>query len=278
MQSPVLIGPEAVRESRDGAGRSGGRSKDAEQYPSGGPTLPAQEPKWENVATGGPRSAGTARRARRSGGPRRSIDRATVSEGSAPSGCGVDGRSAGWNTGAAAWSPAEGRAASAARTVITQLHPLAHPAAPAAASRELPLSQFGSRDPSGATQQQAHGDVPHVRPSHCHDANACGAAQEPSSVRTVSSQIVRKPRTRSLSAKSGRDSIPTFRTEPTNRQDAKSAKRTEGGKGRLHSTNADCGRWQPAHLADLPQPVSFVSSWRFLASWRFKSPEVARDG
>jgi hypothetical protein len=85
---------------------------------------------------------------------------------------------------------AAGSASWPAWTTGTQPQSVEHGAAPEAGCVEAP--QFASWASMGDTQQQNHGVVPQVRPSHCQAAPAWGANAEHSSARSVTIQIVRR--------------------------------------------------------------------------------------
>ena len=160
------------------------------------------EPGWraegKRQATGGARSEGEARDARRSGGPRSSTKRATIWEGSAPTKRGALGSTAGCGKLGAAVAVDPCGAGSEAWTVRTQLHSEGHTAPACGSVGELDFSQLLSFVSVGETQQQNQSEVPQVRPSHSQEAYACGAAKENSSATKANIQMGRKRLTRLL--------------------------------------------------------------------------------
>jgi hypothetical protein len=123
------------------------------------------------------------------GGPRTSTDRATISVDRGAMLIGARTSSAGEPAGIRTRGDAVRSAGWASRIVSTQPQSAGHVAAPAAGRADVP--QFPSLASTGDTQQQNHGVLPHVRPSHCQTASAWGISAERSSATSAKIQIVR---------------------------------------------------------------------------------------
>lgn len=127
------------------------------------------------------------------GGPRDSTERATFSVGRCDSRTGADVSSLGTKCGAESTAAVAGRVVSFERNTRMQRQPVeGHVSAGAWCAASLPSAEQPSfTSAAGVKQQQRKGAVPHVRPSHCQDANSCGAIDETSSASRATNQSVR---------------------------------------------------------------------------------------
>ncbi len=182
------------------------------------------------------------------GGPRVSLRRTCDSLGSRTGTSGGGGTKAGWNAAATPCVPGAGPVASAACTVSTQLQPAGQaPARAPTAPSPAPLPQFKSRAVSGPTQQQNRSVVPHVRPSHSHDANARGATVEQSSAQRTARQRMRERLTQVSSHKRAPSTGRVCRGALPCRRSRRNTRRLRSGVRRLRvapfvQVVENCGR------------------------------------
>jgi hypothetical protein len=156
----------------------------------------------ERQAAGGARREGVSRVGEGRGGPRVSMGQYPTSTEDSGIVTGARRSSTGWAAGARTRDAAPGSAGRASRSVRTQAQSVGHASAPEAGCADA--RQCASLASTGDTQQQYHGVVPQVRPSHCQTASAWGANAEKSSAMRAIVQIVRTELTLLLWSRFGR--------------------------------------------------------------------------